>query len=190
MTNYSDPTLTVPSAAAILPSRITAGQILVLVAGIAALGIGGYMYWQIISLNARATADAAENASVKSQIGAVQPSIAMLASYNAVGTGLKQLFDTQRLWSPTLANVEQHLYRHMAVTNLLLDSKGLVTLSGTTPNYTNYAQIYSSLTDPSVAAYFTGVKPVSVAKDAKTGIVSFSFTFTLAPSQLVSASAQ
>ena len=190
MPNYSDPTLTVSSTAAIIPARVTIGQILVLVAGIVALLLAAFMYWQTLSLVSLAVVETAKDAEIKSKIGLLQPSISQLSDYNAVGNGLKQLFDTQKLWPASLANVEQHLYRHMALTNMQIDSKGTVTLSGTTPSYTDYAHIYSSLTDSSVSQYFTNVRPSAVSKSATTGVVTFSFTFTLSPSQLVSASAQ
>jgi Tfp pilus assembly protein PilN len=183
--NYSDPTLTVVPPAAINLSRgpISIGSILVLVAGILGVGLAGFIYWQTLQAQtAQRTADASV-ATLNAELSSKQSVVSQISEYNQVAVGLKAFLGAQDLWPQTLTNFEQHIYKHLALTAFQFTDKGAVTIAGTAPSYTDYAQLYSSLTtDPD----FSVVKPVSVSKDAS-GNVDFSFSFTMAPSLFVSA---
>ena len=188
MPTYSDPSRPQPVPTIQIQSNLfDFSPYLVLIAGLILSVFAGILYVKTVAAQNATTVAQQQLTSTQTDRDALNPVVFEAVTYNMLGDNLKKLFDSQKLWSATLTGLEKNLYRHLAVTNLQFDDKGTMTLSGTTTSYTDYAKIYSSFTDPSVASIFQNVTPAAVVKDDK-GNVSFTFTMLLAPSQIKYAS--
>ena len=188
MPTYSDPShpQPIPSIRVTSPA-LDLGPYLTLVGGVLMAAFAAFLFFRTTVAQQKTADTQVQITKAQTTRNSVNTVVTDAVTYNQLGDSLKKLFDGQKLWSATLTNLERNLYRHLAVTSLQFDDKGTMTLSGTTTSYTDYAKIYSSFTDPSVSNVFQNVIPSAVNKDDKGGI-TFTFTMTLAPSQIKYAS--
>lgn len=186
MSTYSDPTVTSVNQS----SRPQPLSVLVFVAGLLAVALAAFFYWQTTSDNSDTTSSNTTLSQEQAQIASLKPVSDQLTQYSATAQSLHSLLDNQKNWPTILDTIAAHLYKHMAVTTLQLSDQGTVTLTGTTSDFTDYAAIFTSLTSPDVAPYFSAVKPTGVSKtaasqDGKTPEqISFGFDITLNPAIL------
>ena len=158
---YSD-----PSVGAILetPRRITLGSVLVLVGGLIAIGGAGYMYYQVGTTNKKVAAVQADVATKQAELSQLKVYANQADTYKATAVDLHALFDGQKRWEAVLDAIGSHLYKHVAVSSIQVTDTGSMTLSGTTPTYADYAQLYASLTDAAGQKAFVNVRPTSISK--------------------------
>ena len=168
MLSYNDPTL--PTLTPGKGGGLALGTWLSLVAGVLALGIGGYLYWQTVQVQAANRTLTNSIAETNRQVAQLETYAVQAEAYKKTATDLHLLFDGQKRWPSVLSALEERLYRRMAITTIQIADTGVVTMSGTTPTYDDYAKLYASLTDATAKAWCADVKPVSVAKPvAKAG---------------------
>lgn len=177
MANYADPN----NLSVTQPSKIQPGAVLVLIAGIVAICfcVGTYLYTTAVK-GSTETVSAAINES-NQKLADLTPVSDSLTQYNAMSMSLTNLFTTQKHWESVLHVIEGRLYKNMKVTSLQLNDKGEVTLTGITPNYTEYANVYSSLISEHAKEDITNVQVISVSQpnEQAEGAVTFSFKASL-----------
>lgn len=110
-----------------------------------------------------------------------------LTSLDAQSKTLHTVFDSQKNWNYIFGKVEASLYKKMKLTSFQIDDKNVLTITGMTPTYTDYARIYSSLNEN-----YLNLKPLTVTKveatDKTEGGISFSFSLNLKPEFLTDTS--
>lgn len=182
MSTYADPTIVSISQ----NPKVQPGAALVLLAGILAVLVGGAFYAQTVVLNNKKKNTDQLIIQDKQKLEELKTVAADLNSYSSLARNLHSLFDNQQRWAAVLGSLQQHLYKKMKVTSLNAKDTGSIEMTGVTADFTQYANILTSLTDASASQYFSAVKPVSVTKVDKVGgsEINFSFTLTIAPSVL------
>lgn len=186
MANYADPgTFSITE-----PSKLQPGALLVLVSGIVALGfcLFGFLYLS-------STRSQTDNLRVliqedQTKLASLAPVSESLTRYDLLAKNLTTLFSAQKHWGDVLQVVESRLYKNMKVTSLQITDAGVLTLSGVTPNYTEYAGVYSSLISDFAKENITNVQVLSVsANEGKEASgVTFSFQAQLTKKALLAGS--
>ncbi|HSI20564.1 MAG TPA: hypothetical protein VLA04_02535 [Verrucomicrobiae bacterium] len=182
MATYTDPT-TIISPGKLDP--VQPASLVMLVGGILSLLVAGGFFWQIHSTKAQSAVVQTEITKKQAELAALQPTADELKALSKQAQGLHTVFDTQKRWPSVLETFAKRLHKDLVVTSIQATNKGVVSVSGTVPDYTTYAKVFRAFTDTEGQKYFSAVRPVLVAKvvDADTGrnYVSFSFTLTLQP---------
>lgn len=188
-TVYSEPTIMSMHRV----NRVSLGVYLVILAGIIAMGFGGYYYWNTQQIILEQKSAQLKIEVKERRLGELQPTAIELNSYNTLAKELHNLFDNQVDWNVGFFNLEQRLYKKMVITSLQVTSQNILTFSGQTSDYGEYAKIYASLTDATAKKYFSKTKPVSLGKieskegqsaTATVGSITFTFSLTMVPSLL------
>ena len=185
MATYSDPTQPISMDK---EGKASLASVFVLLAGILAVLLALFLYWQTVSSLAEDKSVQKEIAVNQQKLAALQTTANELSSYDKLAKQLHTLFDNQKDWDVVLGRIQTRLYKRMAVTSLQATDQGVFTFAGITTDYSEYAKIYASLTDAEAGKYFTKVKPVSVAKvETKDGnstktSINFAFSMSLQPS--------
>jgi hypothetical protein len=174
-------------------SKVSLGVYLVILAGIIAMSFGGYYYWKTQQIILEQKSAQIQIEEKERRLSDLQPTAIELNSYNTLAKELHNLFDNQVDWNVGFFNIEQRLYKKMVITSLQVTSQNILTFSGSTTDYGEYAKIYASLTDSTAKKYFSKTKPVSLGKieskegqsaTTKDGSVTFTFSLTMVPSIL------
>ncbi len=188
MAQYADPTVV-----SITSNKTNPGSYLVLVAGILAAALAVVFFLQ--TWRVQAETKELEQAIVqdKAQLARLRPMADRLEDYNALVVNLNTLFEQQKLSGSLLGSIESRLYKRMQVTALQVNEIGTVDLTGVTPDYVEYAKVYSSLTNSAAQDTISTVRVISVAKNQSregggAGQVTFTFRLTLHPQILEDAS--
>ena len=188
MSTYSDPTaLSVNQSAR--PQFLT---VCVFLAGLLALGIAGYFYWQTSVEQANADSSATSFSQQQNQLAGLKSTADQLALYADTAKGLHSVFDNQKNWQTIMSTITAHMYKHMAVSTLQVNDAGTLSFTGTTSTFTDYAVIYASLTSDELKSYFATVKPTGVSKTTvnvdggSVDRISFGFDITLNQNMLKS----
>ena len=172
------------------------GAVACLLAGILSVGMGVYFYLEHKQVQDKVAVQQAKIAADQQQLKGLTPLATEVAQYQALAATLHKLFDNQVPWETVLQTVESRLYRRMTITTIQATGAGVITITGITPSYTDYAKIYASLTDVEAKKYFSSAKPTAVSKvggGASPSVpenISFGFSLTLRPEFLKSAPAK
>lgn len=186
MANYADPgTFSVSQ-----PTKLQPASLLVILAGIIAVSFAVFMFVQISSNTAASNNLDQSLATDSAQLAKLAPTATKIDNYDKLATSLRNLFQAQHRWEGVLGTIESKLYKNMKVTSLQVNDKGVITLSGATPNFTEYAKVYSSFLNEQTKTVISNVQVVSVAKSEKKDAseVNFSFQGTLTAQALATGS--
>ena len=179
MATYSDPTIIQFGD----KRQVNVAAWLVLVAGVVSLLGAALFYVQKVRAVSATDTITAQIAQEQIQLNSLQSTADELTLRDHQAKDLQLLFNNQKNWNAVLGTLEQRFYKNMAISSLQLDDKGNMNFAASAPTYTDYAKIYSSLTDVSGSKYFATVVPSAVTKvDDKaknTSQVNFSFALTL-----------
>lgn len=184
MPTYTDPTIIQLGD----KPRIQISAWLFLCVGIVAVLGCGWLWYRTYAADQHSTELTSTISTQNTELTKLAPVANALTTIGTQARSLQTLFDNQKRWESVLGTLEKHLYSNMLVTDLQLDSNGQLVFSGVTPSFTDYAKLYTSLTDSTGAAYFSLVRPVSVTKvedvESNSSEVQFSFSLTLQPQVL------
>lgn len=184
MPTYTDPTIIQLGD----KPKIQLSAWLFLCVGIVAVLGCGWLWYRTYAANQHSEELQSTIVTQDNELAKLKPVADSLITIGTQARSLQTLFSNQKRWEAVLGTLEKRLYTNMLVTDLQLDSKGQFVFSGVTPSFTDYAKLYTSLTDSTGLAYFSIVRPVSVTKveDQETGEsqVQFSFNLTLQPQVL------